>query len=154
MHRRSNPQRRRGGSLVEAIITTAALMTLMLGMVDMGVGVFRTHIISEAARQGARQASVHGALANGTGLLGSWGPTDTGFILGNSGDSKVAGMLPYLTGLDLSTVNIRFQWPDTNNNVESRVDVTVQTTWSPMLTSIFGSSAYALSASSTMPITH
>jgi hypothetical protein len=158
MVRRSNYRRRRGASLVEAVITTAVLTTLMLGMVDLGVGVFRNHIISEAARQGARQASVHGILASTgspySGLLGAWGPTTVGPLAGNSGDSKVAGMLPYLTGVDLSATNITFQWPDGNNNVESRVEVTVTTTWSPMLTSLFGASAYTLSASSTTQIAH
>jgi hypothetical protein len=143
--------------MVEAVITTTALTTLMLGMVDMGVGVFRMHVISEAARQGARQACVHGIQATTTppysGLLGAWGPT-TVTVAGNSGDSKVAGMLPYLTGLDLSTVQVTFQWPDGNNNVESRVQVTVGTTWSPILTSLFGASAYNLSASSTIQIAH
>src|SRR4051812_13670270 len=143
MLRRSNPRRRRGASMVEAVITTTALTTLMLGMVDMGVGIFRMHILSEAARQGARQAAVHGAQAV---VLGSWGPTTAGPLAGNSGNSKVAGMLPYLTGLDLSTVNVTFEWPDNNNNVESRVRVTVTTTWSPMLTSLFGTSAYTLTA--------
>src|SRR4051812_48740135 len=142
MLRRSNPRRRRGASMVEAVITTTALTTLMLGMVDMGVGIFRMHILSEAARQGARQAAVHGAEADPnpphSGRLGSWGPTTVGPLAGNSGDSKVAGMLPYLSGLDLSTVNVTFQWPDNNNNIESRVQVTVTTTWSPMLTSLFG----------------
>lgn len=151
MRLRANHRRRRGASLVEAAITTTVLVMLMLGMVDLGMGVFRNHVISEAARQGARQACVHGAQAN---VLGSWGPTTIGPIAGNSGDSRVAGMLPYLTGVDLSTTNVTFQWPDGNNNVESRVEVTVTTTWPPMLTSLFGASAYTLSASSTIQIAH
>jgi hypothetical protein len=158
MIRRMNYRNRRGVSLVEAGVTTAALTTLMLGMVDMGVGIFRMHVISEAARQGARQASVHGTLADPTppksGLLGQWGPTTVGPVAANSGNTQVAGMLPYLHGVDLSTTQITFQWPDGNNNVESRVEVTVTATWTPIMTSLFGASAYTLSASSTMPIAH
>lgn len=151
MLRRMIRRNRRGASLVEAGITTAALTTLMLGMVDMGVGVFRMHVISEAARQGARQACVHGNTP--TNLLAQWGPS-TVSLAGNSTDPKVTGLQPYLPGLDLSSVTIQYQWPDGNNNVESRVQVTVSTTWTPVLTSIFGASAYTMSASSTMPIAH
>jgi hypothetical protein len=154
MRRPTKRWNRQGTSTVEAVITTAALTTLMIGMVDLGVGVFRTHNISEAARQGARQACVHGANAN---LLGSWGPpadSNPWTATGTSTDAKVTGLLPYLTGLDPSTVTITYQWPDNDNQVESRVQVTVSTTWSPMLTSLFGASAYNLSASSTMPIAH
>jgi len=150
MRRRPKGGNRRGATLVEAAITTSALTILLLGMVDLGVGVFRNHMISEAARQGARQASVHGAKAD---QLGSWGPTAFSGA-GTSTDAKVTGMLPYLTGLDLSQVTIQFQWPDGGNQIEQYVQVTVGTTWSPMLTSVFGASAYNLSASSTMLIAH
>lgn len=154
MLRRTKRQRRRGASLVEAVITTTALTTLMLGMVDMGLGVFQMHVVSEAARQGARQASVHGAnAAPPNGYLGSWGPA-TASLAGTSTDAKIAALQPYLTGLVLSNVTVQYQWPDGNNDVESRVRVTVSTSWSPMLTSLFGSSAYNLSASSTVPIAH
>jgi hypothetical protein len=140
--------------MVEGVITTSALVTLMLGMVDLAVGVFRTHMISEAARQGARQAIVHGAnAASPNGLLGSWGPTAV-TLTGTSTDPKVTGLQPYLAGLDLSQVTIQYQWPDGDNQLESRVQVTVTTTWSPILTSLFGASAYTLRASATLPIAH
>jgi hypothetical protein len=133
-----------------------ALLTLMLGLVDLGVGVFRNHIVSESARQGARQAIVHGANAS---VLGSWyssTPLVYQNISSTTTDPHLTGLLPYLTGLDLSTVTVTYQWPDSThqNQVESPVEVTVTTTWSPILTSLFGAGPYKLSASSTMPIAH
>ena len=47
----------------------------------------------------------------------------------------------------------RWQWIDGANDVESRVRVTVSTTWTPIMLALFGGQK-TLSASSTMPIAH
>jgi Flp pilus assembly protein TadG len=143
-------RRRRGGALAEAAITTSVLLSLMFGTVDMGVAVFRMHVISEAARQGARRAIVHGSLAN---QLGVW-PASAFSASGTSTDPKVTEIQPYLAGLDLSQVTINITWPDAGNQPEQRVTYQVSTTWTPMMTWIFGSPTYTLNASSTMPIAH
>src|SRR3954466_11950835 len=70
-----NSRRRRGGVLVEAAITTSVFLTLVVGMIDLGIYVFRTHVITQAARQGARTAIVHGSLAPSGWNGGPWGPT-------------------------------------------------------------------------------
>src|SRR6476469_2406006 len=109
MIRRSNPRQRRGATLSEAAITTTACLTLMLGMVDLGTGVLRNHMISEAARQGARQAAVHGSLAPSGWNGGPWGATAFS-ATGSSSNSIATGIMPYLSGLDPSQVNIQAQW--------------------------------------------
>jgi Flp pilus assembly protein TadG len=155
MSPRQGRGKRRGGTLVESTFTTLAFMALLLGTVDMGVGIMRMHIVSEAARQGARKAIVQGdknytpSKFNG----GAWGPsafTDNG----NSSSPIVTTIKPYLTGLDPSQVTINVTWPDGNNNLESRVTYQVSTTWSPMITWVFGSPTYTLTGTSTMQIAH
>jgi Flp pilus assembly protein TadG len=151
MRPKSGRKRRRGATLVESTFTTLAFMGLMLGTVDMGVAIMRMHIVSEAARQGARKAIVHGSTMGNP--LGKWGPTAFNGN-GNSSDPIVASNVAYLTGLDPTQVTINVTWPDGNSKVESRVTYQVSTTWSPMITWVFGSPTYTLSATSTMQIAH
>jgi Flp pilus assembly protein TadG len=153
MRQKSGRRRRRGGVLVESVITTMALLSLMLGMIDMGIAVFRTHVISEAARQGARRAICQGALAPSKLNGGPWGPSAFSGD-GNSSNKMVTMISGYMAGLDPSQVTINVTWPDGNNKVESRVTYQVSTTWTPMITWIFGSPSFNLSASSTMLIAH
>ena len=45
-------KKRRGAALVEAAIITSLFLTLVFGMLDLGLILFRMHVASEAARQG------------------------------------------------------------------------------------------------------
>jgi hypothetical protein len=144
---------RRGGTLIESTFTTLAFMALMLGTIDMGVGILRMHIVSEASRQGARKAIVQGVNAQSAFNGGPWGPSAFSGN-GNSSSPIVTSIKAYLTGLDPSQVTINVTWPDGNNKVESRVTYQVSTTWSPMITWVFGTPTNTLSAKSTMQIAH
>ncbi len=146
-------RRRRGGALVEAAITTTVLMTLMAAMIDMGVAVFHMHIVSEAARQGARRAICQGSLAPSTLNGGPWG-TNPFTGAGTSSDPKVTSIKPYLTGLDLSNTTINITWPDASNVAEKRVTYQVSTTWKPLIAWVFGSSTRNITGESTMLIAH
>jgi len=155
--------------LVEAVLITSAFLALAAGMVDLGTAVFQNHIVSEASRQGARIASVHGSLAPSDWNGGVWGPT------ANSWDGNSTETIPTtirnagaLTGLPLNVTTISVQWPTGGNSAQngSTVQVTVSTTWTPVYsyyilgssgyTYIFGSSPqpHTLSATSIMPIAH
>ena len=140
--------------MVEGAIVLGVFFMLIFGMLDLSIGVFRRHVISEAARSGARQAAVHGSLAPSGWNGGPWGPTQFGPVSATSTDPKVAGMLPYLAGMDPSTVTITMQWLDNANIAESRVSVTVSTTWTPIMLSIFGAGSRSMSANSVMLIAH
>jgi hypothetical protein len=150
MRLRSGRRRRRGGAIAEGIITSSVLLMLIMGAVDLGVATFRMHVVSEAARQGARRAIVHGVKAD---RLGSWGPSAFSGS-GTSTDPKVTEIQGYLASLDPSTVTINVTWPDGGNKVEQRVTYQVSTTWTPMMGWIFGSSTYTLTGQSTMLIAH
>jgi Flp pilus assembly protein TadG len=145
--RRTAP--RSGTALPEMAITVTVFLSLMLGALDLGIAVFRLHVVTQAARQGARQAIVHGKMAPSV-----WGPSTYGPVAANSADPKAQAIAPCLTGMDLSAVQVTYQWPDNDNAIEKRVQVTVTTTWTPILAFIFGTSSTTISGSSTMLIAH
>ena len=93
--RRGHPSRN-GVTMVEMAIVLMVFLTLVLGMLDLGIAVFRHHVIAEAARQGARQAIVHGSLAD---KLGPWGP-DTFSGPADTSSSLVDAIRPCLAGMD------------------------------------------------------
>jgi Flp pilus assembly protein TadG len=145
--------RRRGAAMVEAAIILSVFLTLVLGMIDLGLAVFRQQRVSEVARQLVRKAIVQGQFAPTSLNGGPWGPTTyTG--TGSSTDAISTSVQPYMGGLDPSQVNLKVVWTNGNNNVESTVQVTVTTTWTPIFSYIFGGSTRTLSAESTMPIAH
>jgi Flp pilus assembly protein TadG len=53
--------RERGSTLVEFALAVTALMTLIVGMIDIGRGLYTNHWVSNAARLATRYASVRGS---------------------------------------------------------------------------------------------
>ena len=134
-----------------------AFLLLAFGMIDLGYAVVQRQLVSEAARQGARLASVHGSLAPSGWSGGVWGTTAYSGA-GNSTDAipTAINRAGVLAGLNPANVTIAVSWPDGGNVAQDgdRVQVTVSTTWTPVVGSLFGSSSVALSATSIMPIAH
>ena len=145
---------RRGATTVETAIVILPFLIITLGMIDLGIAVFRHHVISQAARQGVRSAIVHGSLAVSGWNGGKWGPAAFGPVAATSTDPKAQAVAPYLSGLDPNETNITMQWLDGSNLPEKRVRVIVTTTWTPAITFIFGGLTRTFSASATMPIAH
>ena len=148
-------RRRKAAAVTEMSYCLMVFVTVTMGMMDLGVGVFRSHVLAQAARQGARRAVVHGELAS---QLGSWGPNTidvtanaTGIPIVNGVDDGIQDML---IGCDLDKSRVRVDWLDGDNKVASRVRVTVESPYKPVLTFILGSTEKTLSASSTMRIAH
>jgi Flp pilus assembly protein TadG len=142
---------RRGATIVEMAIVVSVFLTLVLGMLDLGIAVFRYHLLAQAARQGARQAIVHGSMAD---RLGPWGPATYTGTSDVDGHPIVAAIRPSLVGLHLSQVTIQAEWPDADNKFEQRVRVTVSAPYQPMMTFIFGNPTFTLQGTSTMRIAH
>jgi Flp pilus assembly protein TadG len=152
---------RRGLTLVETALTTTAFLMLVLGTIDLATAVFQYHILSNAARQGARTAAVHGSLANPSWNGGPWGPPSSypssnpyTVTASTSSDQIASAVRPALAGMDPAQVTVVIQWVDSSNVAEKRVKVTVSTTWQPMMFFVFGNTTINLSASSMMPIAH
>ncbi len=146
---------RRGATIVELAIVLLLFLILVLGMLDLGIGVFRRQTLAQAARQGARQAIVHGALADRPefGYV-PWGPgtlTETADVGAHPVVEKIR---PYLAGFDLSEVTIQAEWLDGDHRFEDRVRVTVSAPYRPMMTFIFGNLEITLQGTSTMAVAH
>jgi hypothetical protein len=163
--------RRRGATLVEAAVSISLFLTLVVGMLDLGITLFRRHVLSQAARQGARIAIVHGYLAPNHSAADSWGPTPSYFpALGSRSlyadaayqevraddpnDALAAAIRPYLPGIDPSTVTLQIAWPEGDNDVGNRVTVTVTAPASHVLRMFATGPGAVLGASSTMTIVH
>jgi len=142
---------RRGTTTVEAVIVLGVFLTLVVGMLDLGVAVLRQHQVSYAARGAARTAWGHVSEAE---ALGSWGPTTFGPTAASDAGSIPVEFRKHLCGLNPSAVTIRVEWPDGSNEPGSRVVVTVETPHRPALIWLFGSGPIPIKAVSTMPISH
>lgn len=142
---------RRGAVMVEMAIVLNVFLVLVLGTLDLGLATYRYNAISQAARQGARQAIVRGSLS--PPAIPAWGPAT---YTGTAGDGSVyaQAVSPMLSGFNLDAVDVRVEWPDGGNAVQQRVRYTVSTEYRPILTSIFSNASYTQSAASTMPIAH
>jgi Flp pilus assembly protein TadG len=136
---------------VEAALVIPVFLGLVVGMIDLGIGVLHWCVLSEAARQGARQAIVHGALAPSS--VGSWGPTTYGPAAATDSSPIAAAVRAALAGMDPSTVTVKVEWPDGDNQPDHSVRVTLTHTYRP-LTGLIFSSTFSLGAGSTMRIAH
>lgn len=154
-HRRSRHLRSRartGAATVETAIALSLFVTLMLGTVDLGYGVFRQHVLTHATRQLARKAIVRGALADRTNI---WGPDPVAHTAGD-GSEIAEAVASHLVGWKLDEVEIQLQWPDAGNDVRKgqRVQVTMTAPYRPTMTFIFGNPSVTLHSTSTMSIAH
>jgi Flp pilus assembly protein TadG len=148
---------RRGATLLELAVVLLPFLVLTLGMIDLGLGVFRYHIVANAARQAARRAIVHGAQAV---VLGPWGPTKINVTADATGTAIVDGNLagypdgiqPMLVGCDLAKTTITIEWLDASNALGKRVRATVASPYTPVTLLFLGS--VTLHASSTLQIAH
>jgi hypothetical protein len=131
-----------------------AFFLLILGMIDLGIGVFRFNQVSHAARHGARQVIVHGKHAPSGWNGGPWGITKLDCWASDVGTPIADALRPMLVGSHHDKTRIQVEWLETSNEVERNVRVTVTTPYQPILFNVFGAAAIDLSASSTMPIAH
>jgi Flp pilus assembly protein TadG len=147
--------RPRGVTIVETAIILPVFLTLVLGMLDLGIAVFRYHVLCQAARQGARRAVVHGELAN---RLGSWGPPGQASSTQGTADvdfHEIASVIrPILTGLDPSSVSVAADWIDGNNDLGNKVQVRVTADHHFLFAGMIGLEPVTLEGSSTMHIAH
>lgn len=143
---------RTGATMVELAIALSLLVTLMLGAVDLGFGVFQQHILTQASRHVARMAIVRGALAQ---RLEPWGP-EAVEVQANASDPIATAIAPALVGLDLNEVELRVEWPDQTNDPRENARVRVRLTapYRSLLTPFLGNPTIPLTAESTMYIAH
>jgi Flp pilus assembly protein TadG len=145
---------RRGAATLEAAIVVPVFLLLVLGTIDIGLAVSRQSSLSQAARQGARKAAVHGKLAPAGWDGGPWGVDTIEEPIAVSGNYAVDAVKPMLVNCPVDQTYVRFEWPEGRNDVGNQVRVTVTSEYTPMMTFIFGAPTITLRATSTMMISH
>lgn len=126
---------RRGAILVEGVVVVFVFLLLIMGILDLGITVFRYHVVYEAARSGARWAMVHGATATSTNVRDHIEP-----LLDNG-------------GISAANVSLVFN-PSGKTAPGNQVVVTVSVDYSPIFSYIFGNTPIHLSSTSQMYITN
>jgi Flp pilus assembly protein TadG len=148
-------RKRRGATVLEMSIILMVFLVLTMGMLDLGVGVFRYHILAQATRYVARRAIVHGDMAT---ALGTWGPTTIDVTASTNGvpaiDGTKDGVRPMLVGCDLPQTHVRIQWTKGTNSFDSPVQVTVTAPYHPIMLFIFPNKTITLTASTKMQVAH
>jgi len=163
MTRRS--RRHRGQALAEFALVVPLFLILVLGIVDFARGIFVYSVLSNAAREGARYAMVHGTLSvdNPPGPSGPGTPDPDGFVY-------VAPKARELTfTIDKSAVSVGTCWgfgcsiaadcvtpTDTANAPVPDIPVMVRACYDfqPITASFLGVGPIRLTAQATSTITH
>jgi hypothetical protein len=153
---RKNPSKRRSAAtLAETAIVLNATMFLLIGLIVIGLGVFRYQQVAAVAREAARWASVHG---------GQYAQ-DTGQPIATPRSVYNAAILPMSSGLDPNSLTYTVSWDDPSemplvyNGSSSAwksnaVKVTISYQWIPEAT--FGGliSGKTFTSTSEMPVTY
>jgi len=141
---------RRGTATVEAAITLILMLNVFFAMLDLGVLIFQSNMLSLAARRLTREAIVRGSAIDSTA---AWGPT---LISGTANDGSPAAQVirPYCVSMNRPKVNVLITWPDGTNRIDDRVTTRLSYQRQSMtpLTSWMGT--IKLNATATMRIVH
>jgi len=156
-HRRSQGRKRRSGvSAIETAITLPVLLMFACGLLDFGLGVFKQQVLTNAARELARQATVHGSMANRKGVWGPTAITTTADSTSDGTEGEIAEIARrHLYGFRPEDVIVEVSWPEGNNNPEEDHVLVKMTSIRQSLTMIaLGSDFNVLRAVSHMEIVH
>jgi hypothetical protein len=162
----STRRRRDGGQgLAEFALVIPLLLIFVLALVDFARGIFIYSVVSDAAREGARYAIVHGALAP----LDSMTPSGPGTSDPNGSTYVVPAARSVAQGLDQSLLTIGACWGDRctvppdcsagTNTAASPIEgipVKVRACYrfNAITATFLGVSSIPLSAEATLSVTH
>jgi Flp pilus assembly protein TadG len=145
-------KKRQGATLVESGLVLSVTLLLVLGLVVLGLGVFRYQQTAAVAREAARWASVHGGLY----------AQETGQPAATPSSVKNQVIPHYSTGLDPNSITVfSVTWDnasempiyfDSTNQVfkSNAVHVTISYQWIPE--AFFG--GVTLTSTSEMPVSY
>lgn len=142
---------RRGATTLESALVLGCWTMVFAGIFDAGIATMRHNTVAHIARQATRMAIVRGSQAGPE--LAVWGPTTRTVNLADSSDISQA-LAPYVQGLHPSAFTLKLEWPDGNNDADSRVKATVSTAYQPIVAKAMGRGTIPMQAQSTMPIAH
>ena len=142
---------RPGAAMVETVVVLVTFLILVFGLLDLGIHVLRSNMVSDAARLGARAAIVHGteaATGRPRGGLGEWATKEVV-------ETELKEILaPFLAGagIDSDDVVVVVEFPNEQHSPGSPVRVQVTATYDSFLPSLLGGGLRTVTASSQMVI--
>ncbi len=141
-------RQRRGATVVEYSLVCSALVLVLFGILVAGMGVFRYQQVSLLAREGARWASVHGALyAKETGLQAA----SAADVFTQAIQSRAVALDPTLLSSTVTwnTSNQPYHYDTVSGTyIANTVTVTLSYNWIPE----WAGSGMTLTSSSTVPM--
>jgi len=126
-------KREEGSSLVEFALVSFLLIMVLLGIVEMSRFVLVYTTMANAARAGTRYAIVHG----GDRTSGASAPSAGKTYCSSTSCSDITDVVQSYAGaglLNASNVTTTVTYPDSSNAAGSRVSVSVQYTYNPLIT--------------------
>ena len=135
-------RRRQGATIVETAIVLPVIILLIIGTLDLGIGVYGYNTLAEAVRVGSRYAIVHGSQSKSP-----VGPASNDATI----ESVVRASTP---GVLSSRMTVTSSWPNGDNAPGNLVTVTTSYRFNPILFWVFTSRGLTLSSTSTMVICH
>lgn len=141
-------RRQDGQALVEFSLVGIVFFLLIFSLVDVSRGVWNYNTLSQATREGARYAIVHGAdSADPSGPGGA-------YYSAPSTDTKITDTVEKFGGsLNDSQLTVSSEWLDGTNLEGNRVKVTSKYDYEPIF-GIFGILSFTMTSSSTMLVTN
>jgi Flp pilus assembly protein TadG len=145
---------RRGAIAVEAAFVLPVAFLFIIGMLVIGLGIYRYQQVAALAREGARYASVHGTQY----------AMETGNPAATASDVYKNAILPTAIGLTSKALTYSVTWNSTNSPtsynpnsnpvgqpLQNTVSVTVTYQWVPEL---YVAGPINLTSTSTMPMSY
>lgn len=144
-------QMRSGATLVETAIVLGVLLFMITGVLQLGISTLHSNVVSDAARRLAREACVHGSMAEPS--RATWGPVA---ISGTATDGSdyAATILSVLPTISPADVSYELIWLDGDSDPDSRVQARVVLSESPVIPFLDWLVPAEFTAISTRQITH
>ena len=141
-------RQQRGQALVEFSLVGILFVLLALGTIDTARAVWNYNALSEATREGARYAIVHGSQSADPS-----GPSSTHYTAPSTDTKVTQAVQQFSSGLSSSKLTVLSQWLDSSNQAGKRVKVTSQYQFKPFFNFV-GAFTFTMSSSSTMSIAY
>jgi Flp pilus assembly protein TadG len=110
----------KGQTIVEAAVSVALLLTMLIGVIAGGLMLYTYHYLSYAARLGSRYAIVRGSACDNSN-----GMPDCPNVTSAKIQTYVKGAVHH-TGIDPSQLTVTATWPNGTDNPGDPVSVRVQ----------------------------
>lgn len=125
---------RSGQALIENCVVLLGVLVALLGAIEMGRFLLFYSTLAEGARAGMRYAAVHGSNRKDCPVCSPDNAADGPSGPGNTGN--VAGVVQTVTaaaGMLNSALTVTVAYPDGDNSVNKRVQVTAAYAYAPMV---------------------